>query len=226
MSLICPWGTVLWDYDGTMADTVPAIVRAHHIATEAVLGTRLPQELILARIGEPARRRISALVPAGTAHDVFLAFSAEMQRYEAADVEIFEGISDLVADLFARGVSQAVVTSRPRSQVSPVLERHGLDRHLQAVIGLEDTARHKPEADPLLAGVERLLASPRDSVYVGDAAVDVLAAHNAGVAAVAVTWGAGSPTALAFTQPDHLVKSVGELTVRLTGTREASEQIG
>ena len=100
--------------------------------------------------------------------------------------------------------------------------------HLVEVVGaLEDTTRHKPEPDPLLEAARRLGIDPASAVYVGDATVDVLAAQAAGMAAVAVTWGAGERDALVATGPQAVFDSVGELTAYLldgtTGAAGAGE---
>ncbi len=93
----------------------------------------------------------------------------------------------------------------------------GIDHLVEVVAGLEDTDRHKPAPDPLLRGAAVLRVEPATCVYVGDATVDVRAARAAGMAAVAVTWGAGEPGALAAEEPDALVETVPALRSLLLG---------
>ena len=56
---------------------------------------------------------------------------------------------------------------------------------------MEDTDLHKPNPEPLLLALQKLGVSADSCVYIGDAVVDVLAAKAAGMASIAVTWGAG-----------------------------------
>ncbi len=70
-----------------------------------------------------------------------------------------------------------------------------------------DTEAHKPSPEPILLALERLGAGPERAVYVGDAPVDVAAGKAAGVATVAVLWGAFSPAALAQAAPDFTVET-------------------
>ena len=108
-----------------------------------------------------------------------------------------------------------VVTSKRRNTASLALRSVGLDAAIDVVGALEDTEAHKPDPAPLLHGAAAFGVEPTQCLYVGDAVVDVQAARAAGMAAVAVTWGAGERADLAATQPDALVDSVAELTAFL-----------
>jgi len=80
------------------------------------------------------------------------------------------------------------------------------------VVGAEDTTRHKPDPEPLLAALDRLDASSADAAYVGDSPFDVRAAKAAGVKAVAVVWGGiHGADALEAEKPDALVHRAEEL---------------
>lgn len=219
------WTTVLWDWDGTIADTVPLIIAAHHAATEEILGRRLDETLIRARIGEPARRRIGALVGPAHAHDVFQRYSRHLQSVGDDATQVFPEIEGLLADAAGAGLVNVIVTSRPRTQVVPVLDRLGLDGYFLGVVGLEDTAHHKPSPEPLLRGRELAGADLEDCVYIGDAVVDRRAAAAAGLPAVAVTWGAGGVEDLVAAEPDHLASSVHGLreVLQLDTSRAALE---
>ena len=58
----------------------------------------------------------------------------------------------------------------------------------EGLVAFEDTEKHKPDPDPVLAGMERLGSTPETTLVVGDSAYDILCAHNAGVKAALVTW--------------------------------------
>lgn len=82
---------------------------------------------------------------------------------------------------------------------------------VDVVVGMEDTPLHKPDPAPLLLGARRLGVDPGRCVYVGDATVDVRAAHAAGMASVAVTWGAGSRSELSAAGAGQVVDDVAAL---------------
>ena len=80
-----------------------------------------------------------------------------------------------------------------------------------AVVTAEDTTRHKPGPEPMLHALELLGSTPAEAVYVGDARYDVEAARAAGLAAVAVTWGAGDRASLEAAAPDAIADTPAEL---------------
>jgi pyrophosphatase PpaX len=214
------WPYLLWDYDGTVVDSVPSIIAAHHVATERVLGIRLDEASIRERIGEPAHKRIAALV-SERADEVYAIFSEVIGSLEPEATPVFDGVSDMLIELADAGVLSALVTSRPRGLVLPSLAHLGIRNFFSTVVGLEDTEEHKPNGEPILHAVAALGAAITESVYIGDAVVDVQAAHSAGTESIAVTWGAGSLSALEAEGPTTIASSPTELAAILRVRSEA-----
>ncbi len=77
---------------------------------------------------------------------------------------------------------------------------------------MEDTDVHKPNPEPLLLALERAGGDIRGAAYVGDAAVDLLAAAAAGMPGVGVAWGAGERDALVAQRPYAVCDTVADLT--------------
>jgi phosphoglycolate phosphatase-like HAD superfamily hydrolase len=88
----------------------------------------------------------------------------------------------------------------------------GLEDIFDVVITSDDTERHKPSPDPILAAIERLDASPANCAYVGDSPYDIRAAKAAGAYAVAVAWGGiHADDVLMREEPDAFVRHAEEL---------------
>ena len=85
------------------------------------------------------------------------------------------------------------------------------DRVTGSFPGADDCARPKPHPEPVLNALGRLGAAPAVAIYVGDSPHDIAAGNAAGVATVAVLWGACSVEALQAANPQHVVTSVDEL---------------
>lgn len=212
------WPLVLWDYDGTLVDSVPAIIAAHHVATEQVLGIRLDENAIRERIGEPAHKRIAALVP-DHADEVYAIFRRVIGALPPDATPLFDGVAEILQDLADIGAKNALVTSRPRALVLPALARFGIYDCFSTFVGLEDTAQHKPNGQPILHAMAAVGEIAARSVYIGDAVVDVKAAHAAGTESVAVTWGAGRLGALEAAGPTLIAGTPEELAAIL-GARD------
>lgn len=211
------FGTVLFDLDGTLADTIPLIVASYQHAFRTVLGEEVDEPRARAWIGRPL---LPALLEESPTHGH--ALDAEYRAWNLANtarlIRRYDGVPELLEALAAAGVRTAVVTSKRRETARLALEGVGIDHLVDVAAGLEDTTLHKPDPAPLLRGAEVLGVDPLTCAYVGDAVVDVRAAQAAGMAAVAVSWGAGERSALAAAEPDVLVDDVPALAAFLLGS--------
>lgn len=204
---------MLFDLDGTLANTIPLIVASYNHALSSVVGQALPEEEIKSWIGRPLVETFDAWPE----HQVELDRIYRAWNLANHDdlIQEYAGVPALLADLAAAGVARGVVTSKRRSTAAAALQAVGIAEWVEILAALEDTDRHKPHPEPLLLGAARLGADPSVCVYVGDAVVDVVAARAAGMAAVAVTWGAGQPGQLKAAEPDFLVETVEDLRLVL-----------
>jgi len=210
-------GVVLFDLDGTLVDTIPLIVASYQHAFRTVLGEEVEESRARAWIGRPL---LGALLEESPEHGVEL--DRVYREWNLANttrlIRPYAGAPEMLSALAAAGVTTGVVTSKRRDTAQLALDSVGLGGAIDVLTGLEDTAEHKPRPDPLLHGAATLGVEPGGCVYVGDATVDVLAGRGAGMATVAVSWGAGERAALAATSPDRVVDTMGELTAYLLGT--------
>lgn len=211
-----PWTTVLFDLDGTLADTIGLIVASYRHALGTVLDRTCDEATIRAWIGRPLLETFEEVDPvrAQELDRVYRAWNLTQTNRLTAR---YAGVPELLLRLRDAGVPTGVVTSKRRETAVLVMEAVGIADLVPLVGTLEDTTEHKPHPEPLLRGAEALGADPRTCAYVGDAVVDVLAARAAGMGGVAVTWGAGLPDALAAAGPDRLVGTVDALGSVLLG---------
>src|SRR5262249_61103027 len=106
------------------------------------------------------------------------------------ELEAFWEVIEGLPRLRAGGRRLGIVTAKRRHTVQLAFSRlPELEANFEVVITSDDTERHKPSPDPILAAVGRLGVTPADSAYVGDSPFDIRAAKAAGVYAVAVAWG-------------------------------------
>ncbi|MGO4957042.1 HAD family hydrolase [Luteococcus sp. Sow4_B9] len=209
MNSVPGWHTVVFDLDGTLCNTIDLILASFRHAHTAVLGVELDEGEARSWIGrtlvdiyEPYGERAQML------HDAYMEFN--LANLEALQTS-YDGVVGLVQDLRDAGLAIAVATSKRRSSAERSLAAAGLTGIIPLAVGMEDTTAHKPDPEPIRRAVEVLGGVPEDAVYVGDAVVDVQAARAAGLAQIAVTWGAGDRTDLMLENPTAVVDSVDEL---------------
>jgi len=220
------WQTILFDLDGTLANTIPLIVASYQHAFREVRGEEVEEARARAWIGRPLLGALLEEDPE-RGHDLDRTYREWNLANTERLIERFEGVPKMLSALTAAGAKLHIVTSKRTDTARLALSAVGIDHLIDVVGALEHTTRHKPHPEPLLVAATTLGIEPTSAVYVGDATVDILAARAAGMAAVAVTWGAGERAALEATEPDTIVDTVDELTAYLLNetpvTREAPE---
>lgn len=182
---------MLFDLDGTVANTIPLILASYAQATMSVLGTPVSEAESRLWIGETLAHTFNTRFPEHSEKLVAAYLSWNAANMDQL-VQRYENLEELIIYLKREGVVLGVVTSKRRSSAEQTLAAVGLTALLPLVGCMEDTAQHKPSPDPLLRAVELLGRRPDECVYVGDTPFDLQAAKAAGMAAIGVTWGAGS----------------------------------
>jgi pyrophosphatase PpaX len=208
------WPVVVFDLDGTLVDTIGLILASYQHAFTTVLGRAEDETLIRSWIGQPLIRGFRSLAPEH-ADELYATYLAWNRANTERLIRRYAGMDVLLADLRSAGVRLAAATSKLRPPAADALRLAGLDAYLDALVTMEDTEAHKPDPAPLLLAAERVGGSVGAAAYVGDAVVDVRAAQNAGMAAVGVTWGAGTREALVGARPDVVADTVDELRAAL-----------
>jgi len=211
------WPVVLFDFDGTLADTIPLIVASYHHAI-GTIGELADEIEVRSWIGRPLQPVLEERYP-GRGAELTDTYRAWNLANHDAMIRTVDGMPALLGDLHAAGVRTGVVSSKKADTVRLGLRAVGLAEAIDVIAGQEATDVHKPHPAPLLFAAAALEVSPRDCAYVGDATVDIAAARAAGMGAVAVSWGAGEAAALLAASPDVLVDDVAALrSVLLPGS--------
>jgi pyrophosphatase PpaX len=200
---------VLFDFDGTLVDTTEMIHQSMKHATSSVLGREdIPRETLLANVGRPLPRQME-LIDAENAELLLEAYRSHHEQHHDTLIGEFPGVEESLARLGSAGIKVAVVTSKRRLSVEMALKNFpGLRNVVDRFVTLEDTTEHKPNPEPLLRALELLGVPKERAAYVGDSPFDVEAAKAAGLANVAVSWGAFSEDRLREAEPDHLVTDI------------------
>jgi HAD superfamily hydrolase (TIGR01509 family) len=179
---------VVFDLDGTVADTLPVTLPCFQEALAPSLGRTPTFEEILARFG-PADHQIVARWVGPEEAEAAVRRLYDAYARASGNLQPFPGMIDLLRSLRNQGRRTALFTGRGRPSTEVVLGALGLQRWFDVTVTGEEVPRVKPAPDGLLLILERLGASRERAVYVGDTVKDVEAANAAGVTAVAAAWG-------------------------------------
>jgi len=184
---------VLFDLDGTFADTAPDLGRAVNAmrAARGLLPVALAETRRVTSLG--ARGLLGAGFGIAPGHADYDAMRTEfLQIYEnnlCCDTVLFPGMAELIDRLEQRTIAWGIVTNKSERLAKPLLQQLGYDRRAACIIGGDTTAHMKPHPAPLLAAARALNVAPRDCLYVGDDQRDIEAGRAAAMRTVAVRFG-------------------------------------
>lgn len=210
--------TILFDNDGTLVDTHDLILSSMKHATREVLGHPIPENVLMAKVGQPLAVQVRDFTDDPALQEEWLRVYREHNHaYHDDAIRTFPGVAEGLAQLAAHGARMGVVTSKMHWLAWRGLEVLGLAPYLQCCIGADDCEHHKPHPAPILLGADALGASPCDCIYVGDSPYDLQAGNAAGCETCAVGWGMFSAERLAAENPTFTCESFNELVSIVLG---------
>jgi N-acetyl-D-muramate 6-phosphate phosphatase len=183
---------VLFDLDGTLADTAPDLAAAvNWLRTERGLEPT-PYAVLRPTASAGARGMIGAafgLAPGDDGYETLrLQWFDRYQSAMAVHSTLFGGVMELLDGIRAAGMEWGIVTNKPARFTDPLVPQIGLS-HAGCIVSGDTTGFAKPHPAPLLEGARRLGIAPEHCWYVGDDQRDVEAGRAAGMMTVACAWG-------------------------------------
>ncbi|HEY2818995.1 MAG TPA: phosphoglycolate phosphatase [Casimicrobiaceae bacterium] len=207
---------VLFDLDGTLADTAGDLVAAlNRVRADRGLDP-VSIAALRAHASSGARGLLGAgldLRPDDTGYrelrDAFLAY---YEKGLADTTKLFDGIESMLATLEQRAIRWGIVTNKAERFTFPLLAALGLDQRASVVVCGDTTAHPKPHPAPLIHAADRLSIAVDQCVYVGDDLRDVQAGNAAGMATIVAKYGYLGETGACVGWPaTGWIESPGEL---------------
>jgi pyrophosphatase PpaX len=209
---------VLYDFDGTLADSTELIMRCYRHTMATHLGQAPPDEEWLSGFGTPLETQIARFSRSPGEHQAMLAtYRAHQDELHDTLLRPFPGAAETVMELARRGVALALVTSKLRRGTLRGMELCGITRHFPVIVTPEDVANPKPHPEPVLAALDRLGVPAHEAVFVGDSPHDIAAGRAAGTRTAAVLWGPFPREALLAERPDVLLERQEDVLALVDG---------
>jgi phosphoglycolate phosphatase/pyrophosphatase PpaX len=201
---------VIFDLDGTLADTIPLTVYALKKAALELSEIEYSDEEILSEFGPIDTEIIKKLLyykQDDIAPDVYLNhFESSFNDF----VKPIEGIEILLDFIRSNGIKLGLFTGRSRRATEIIIERLGFRGMFDILISGDDTKKPKPDPEGILKALDMLVADKESSFYVGDFDVDILASKSAGVKSVLVLWSSSGDDRHNKHNPDYCFKNPSE----------------
>ena len=193
LSKAYPFESVLFDLDGTLADTAPDLAAAANRLLEVRGLPKKPLALLRPMASTGARGLIKVVLDIDPEHVDFYSLRDEFLNYYEESIHVhtklFDGIDELLNQLDHQQIPWGIVTNKQTRFTTPLVKSMGLDLRTKAIVSGDTTPHPKPHPAPILHCAEILGINPQKAVYVGDDLRDIQAGAAAGMQTIAAAYG-------------------------------------
>jgi len=201
---------VLWDFDGTLADTLAFMVSAYNVVA-ARRGLRPIRDTESIRGLSPLAFLRTLGIPLMKAPTLLPGILSAVRR-DMPNVRLFAGMPDALNDFRQAGCRMSILSSNSRENILDCLRANDVAGFFEAVLGYR---RIFGKGDGIRRFLKGRIKPGERAVYVGDEVRDIVAARKAGVDVAAVTWGYNTRELLAEHAPDYLIDRPEQLQMLL-----------
>lgn len=202
---------VLWDFDGTLADTFTCMVSAYN-ALAARRGLRLIDDPQAVRGLSPLALLQKLQIPLLRAPSLLSSLLAGVHR-DMPGIRLFPGIHEVLDGLKQAGCRMSVLSSNSRENILACLRANGVADSFESIVGYR---RVLGKGDGIRRFLKGRAAVSERAIYVGDEVRDILAARKAGVDVAVVTWGYNTREVLRDHAPDFVIEQPEQLRTLLS----------
>lgn len=204
---------LLFDFDGTIANTIPHILASFRHASEAVLGSALPDSVLMHNVGIPLAQQMLELSHGDEdmAEKLLLAYKEFNRATHDEMAELFPGALEVLSAVKDRGMPMGVVTSKGTLMAMRGIRLFELEEFFDVIVTADDVPLHKPDPYPIVHAAGLLGADVTAVAYVGDSPHDVESARRAGAIPIAATWGVSAVDRLVAAGAQYVIDDITEL---------------
>lgn len=183
---------IIYDIDGTLLNTLDQNMYPLMQIIREELNEEWTFEQVVSRFASQPGLKTLADLGIQDIDNVYARWVRYVNSY-GDGAKPFDGVPELLEAVKDLGLRQAVVSAKRAKQYAIDMGRPGFDKYMEAAVLFDDTAKHKPDPEPLNECLRRLGLTAADALYVGDARSDLAASRNAGMDFAYAAWGSHSP---------------------------------
>lgn len=206
---------VLFDFDGTVADTGEGVFLCVRYAIDAHGLEQPSDEDIRKFIGPPMIVSYHTLYPQLSDDEVQSLMQSYRKKYAEVGLykyKLYDGITELLKKLNENGIKTAVASSKPQEALENIIKVSGIDKNFDCIVGADRNYTDSDKATIVEEAIKRTGVTDKSRVLmVGDRKYDIVGAHKAGIACAAVLFGYGSQEEFDEYRADYVVNSFKEV---------------
>jgi phosphoglycolate phosphatase len=206
--------TVVFDFDGTIADTKDSIVQTVQRTLDELGVQRADESEIKKRIGLSLRETFihAAHLTENDLTDKAIELYREKYNQICLDtVKLFPNVKEVLQELYDNGIILTVASGKGKEALLILLDKLEIARYMALIIGEQDVENPKPASDMVLLILEKTNSVPRETLVVGDTVYDITMGREAGCVTCGVSYGNHTEEQLKSRNPDYMIKNFNEI---------------
>ena len=203
---------IVFDFDGTLANTLPVIFACYDYSTEKVLGKKADRAPFIETFGQPLYICLTSIFGEEKGSKICDEYRAYQEIHHDELIRPFPGVKETLEQLQQMGIPMAVVTSKSTPTCLRGAKCLGIADYFVTVIGSEQVTHPKPDPEPTRMALQKLGTKPEETLCVGDAPYDIISGKAAGCYTAAVEYTQFDLQKFkAIVTPDHWLKDLPAL---------------
>lgn len=213
---------IIFDLDGTLIDSVPDLAASVNFMLSKLRRSTHATDEIREWVGNGAQTLVKrALIGKKDFQEEQVnknlyeqALPIFLESYEENLCEhtyLFEGVKETLEDLKEQGYKMAIVTNKPYKFISPILKALEIAECFDLLLGADSLKTKKPSAEPLLHAMNHFKCNEKECVMVGDSKNDIIAANNANMQSIAVSYGYNYGEDISIHKPSVVIGHFSEI---------------
>ncbi len=205
--------TILFDFDGTLVDSIELILESYRHTMRVHRGESFPDSLWLEGLGTPLRVQFRHFTDDPAEVEAMIATYREWNMaHHDAMVRAYPGALDTVRSFRAAGARLGIVSSKNRRGIERGVALCGFDGLFDCYVTADSMEASKPDPAPVRHAIAELGGEPGRTLMVGDSPHDIASGRDAGAVTVACLWGPFERARLEEERPDHWAASFADLS--------------
>ncbi|MEL7647736.1 MAG: HAD-IA family hydrolase [Sedimentibacter sp.] len=204
--------TVVFDFDGTLADTNQMIINSFRHIYGMFLNKECSEDYIMSTFGEPLNLTLTRDFGQFDFDEVINAYRDYQRTKFNDEVTLYETVEETLEYLKNKDIKLGVATSRFKNSTMKALERFNIAKYFDSVVSADDVTKHKPDKEPLIKVITELKSTSNRTLYVGDSKFDIECALNAAATPVLVGWQSNSRELADKYNIEHVLEKMWDLT--------------
>lgn len=205
---------IIFDFDGVIINSHDVQVKALTESFKAICGEGVPPYDDFFKLSGDSLKNIFTQL--GLPLEMIPIYQ-QISRENIGLIKIHDGMIELLQKLNEKGCNCALCTGKDRNRTIEILKHFNMERLFETVICSDDVTNPKPHPESIFVIMEKLGASPENTVMIGDGINDILSAKSAKVKSIAVTWGDVTEKDLKDNIPHEICSSTKQLKIELCG---------